>query len=207
MGRENERLTIAANISVEVPKDVILNVQADEPGSMVNLVPSTSNELWLIRLASIAGFETGSGGFLGTTPASSPVPFSFVGSDLEVSTYVRSGHAALGERISHTFDRRKSCNTGTAVSWRLKNGILFIDLVLAKRMTDEVTRGTHSKTGTKVFVAAGALRDEQQCLIFDLESVEDISMPSRPRTPYKPLDAYNNPCSVHSSVSLNTEQT
>lgn len=217
MGRNNERLIVAADIVVVAPKNVIPNVDADEPGSVVRIVPSTSSEMWLMRLASIAGFGPGSGGGPGTLPASPSVPFSIVGLDIEVSTHARRGgvplphddiisitisnggwhdesvedvcfciytfgfhrdikletgrrptfikagtsanavvkayevlnalspdfvnvhngfgfdmkhiasHCALTDGLCHTFERRRLGNTGTAIWWRLKNGISFVD--------------------------------------------------------------------------------
>lgn len=217
MGRTNERLIVIADISVTRPRDVIPNVDSDEPGSAAKIVPSTSNELLLMRMASIAGFGSGSGGKPGRVPAPTPVAFSVVGLDIEVSTHARKGgvplphddiisitisnggwhdnsvedvcfcvytfgfhrdieletgrkpvfvkagtsagavmktyeilnalspdfvnvhngfgfdlkhiatHSALSDELSHTFERRRLGNTATAVYWKLKNGISFVD--------------------------------------------------------------------------------
>lgn len=217
MGRANHRLIVTANVTVNAPENVVLNIDADEPGSVVKIVPSTSNEMWLTRLASIAGFGPGSGGSAGTTPAANPVSFSILGLDIEVSTHARQGgvplphddiisisisnggwhddlvddvcyciytfgfhrdveldygrkpvfikagtssnavkktyeilnmlnpdfvnihngfgfdlkhiacHAAFLDGISDTFEKRRLGNTGTAIYWKLENGISFVD--------------------------------------------------------------------------------
>lgn len=217
LGRNTERLIVVADISVTSPKSVIPNVDADEPGSIIKIVPSTSSEMWLMRLSSIAGFGPGSGGGPGPVAASPSVPFSIMGLDIEVSTHARQGgvplphddiisitisnggwhddlaedvcfciytfgfhrhveletgrtptfvkahtsagavlkayeilnalspdfvnvhngfgfdmkhiasHCALTDQLSHTFERRRLGNTGTAIWWRLKNGISFVD--------------------------------------------------------------------------------
>lgn len=217
MGRNDERLIVSANISVVAPENVIVNIDADEPGSTVKIVPSSSNEMWLLRLASIAGFGPGSGGQPGAVMASNPVPFSIMGLDIEVSTHARQGgvplphddiisisisnggwhedeiedicfciytfgfhrqveletgrrptfvkantsanairqayeilnslspdfvnihngfgfdlkhiasHSALTDGICNTFEKRRLGNTGSAIHWRLKNGISIVD--------------------------------------------------------------------------------
>ncbi|KAK1809217.1 hypothetical protein LTR12_016432 [Friedmanniomyces endolithicus] len=95
MGRGIERMIATADISVYVPSGVILNVDADAPGSKVALIPSSMNESWFLRLCSAAGFGPGSGGGMGTIPATTVPPFFIVGLDIEVSTFARKGNMPL----------------------------------------------------------------------------------------------------------------
>ena len=95
LARGKERMIATADIIVDMPGGVIPNIDADEPGSEVKLVPSVSNEAWLTRLVSIAGFGTASGGGPGAISAVDPVTFSIVGLDIEMSTFARGGNMPL----------------------------------------------------------------------------------------------------------------
>lgn len=95
MGRGNDRMIVVSDISVDVPSNVILNIDANEPGSKVGVMPSGSNESNLLRLCSAAGFGPGSGGGMGIIPAANLIPFFIVGLDIEVSTFARKGKMPL----------------------------------------------------------------------------------------------------------------
>lgn len=95
LARGSERMIVTADVSVDVPSIAILNIDADEPGSADNMIPSSSNESWLMRLTSIAGFGPGSGGGAGVIPAIDPIKFSIIGLDIEVSTFARKGYMPL----------------------------------------------------------------------------------------------------------------
>lgn len=95
IARGIERMIVEANIYVDVPSTVIENIDADEPGSVNKMLPSTANESWLMRLSSMAGFGPGSGGGAGVVAAINPPKFSIVGLDIEVSTFARNGKMPL----------------------------------------------------------------------------------------------------------------
>ncbi|KAL9631171.1 MAG: hypothetical protein Q9164_006032 [Protoblastenia rupestris] len=95
MVRGSERLMVVADINVIRPENVIPNVDMDEPGAGARIVPSTSNEILLTRMASIAGFGSSSSRGPGIIAASKPVDFSIVGLDIEGSTYVKRGGVPL----------------------------------------------------------------------------------------------------------------
>lgn len=45
MFKRNKWLIATANLSITVPDDVLLNVDADDPGSATGMVPTKRNEL------------------------------------------------------------------------------------------------------------------------------------------------------------------
>lgn len=95
MALGNKRLIVNANISVSVPTNVVVNIDTNKNNNEPMIVPSTTNEMWLLRMASIAGFGTGSGGGPGSVAAANPVKFSILGLDIEVSTFERKGAMPL----------------------------------------------------------------------------------------------------------------
>ena len=95
MALSSKRLIVRANIYVDVPLGIIVNADTDAENCKPMIVPSASNELRLVQLASIAGFGTGSGGGPGSVEAVVPPVFSIVGLDIEVSTHARKGAMPL----------------------------------------------------------------------------------------------------------------
>lgn len=95
MAKEGLRMIVTANLYIPLFPEVIENIDADVPGSVVAVVPSQSNELWKTRMASIAGY--GPCGALGPgikKPMDLP-KMVVVGLDVEVTTFTRKGMMPL----------------------------------------------------------------------------------------------------------------
>jgi DNA polymerase elongation subunit (family B) len=94
LARGSDRMIVNADIIVGMPDDTIVNIDADTPGERTGYVPAT-NEMWMLRLAAIAGFGPGSGGGPGLVPCAEAPKFWVVGLDIEQSTYERRGGVPL----------------------------------------------------------------------------------------------------------------
>jgi len=91
LAKEGLRMIVIADLIVPLFPSVIENIDADAPGSKVAVVPSQSNELWKLRMASMAGY--GPCGALGPgvkKPVNTPRLMT-VGLDIEVTTFARKG--------------------------------------------------------------------------------------------------------------------
>lgn len=53
--RGHNKMIITADLDVTMPEEYIANIDANEPGNKIVCVASTSNELCLTRLLSMAG--------------------------------------------------------------------------------------------------------------------------------------------------------
>ncbi|KAH7001770.1 hypothetical protein B0J12DRAFT_587644, partial [Macrophomina phaseolina] len=103
LGKEGVRLIVVADVKLPLPvkvdtsvyKNVIKNIDADEPGSVVGITPTSSNELWKLRLVSIAGYGTCSSGGPGVKKCAPLPKLSVVGLDIEVTTHMRKGGMPL----------------------------------------------------------------------------------------------------------------
>lgn len=89
------KLPMSARVDATMYKGVIRNIDADEPGTVVGITPTTSTELWKLRLVSIAGYGTCSSGGSGVRQCAKMPPLSVVGLDIEVTTYMRRGGMPL----------------------------------------------------------------------------------------------------------------
>lgn len=95
LAKEGLRMIVTADLYIPSFPEVIENIDADVPGSVVAVVPSQSNELWKTRMASIAGY--GPCGALGPgikKPMDLP-KMVVVGLDIEVTTFTRKGMMPL----------------------------------------------------------------------------------------------------------------
>jgi DNA polymerase elongation subunit (family B) len=72
-----------------------MNVDADNPGETLGYTPSTSNELWKLRMASMAGYGPCGNLGPGLKDPMKPPKLLIVGLDIEVSTYARNGEMTL----------------------------------------------------------------------------------------------------------------
>ncbi|KAH9827498.1 hypothetical protein Tdes44962_MAKER09692 [Teratosphaeria destructans] len=86
-------MIVTTDISLDMPTDVILDVDAHVPGSKDLLIPSGNNQPWIFRLCLCAGFRPGSGGGIGAVDA--PLPLSIVALDIDVSPFARNGNILL----------------------------------------------------------------------------------------------------------------
>lgn len=95
LAKENMRLIVTADLYIPLFPDSILNIDSDNPGSAVAVVPSQSNELWKLRMASIAGYgPCGAPGPGLKKPMNLP-DLMIVGLDIEVTTFTRKGKMPL----------------------------------------------------------------------------------------------------------------
>lgn len=91
LARNNSRMIVTACVTVPIPDEILLNIDADEPGSISGIMPSYKNELWLMRAAAVWGYGTGRSGSTGSWTRCESQDFSIVGLDIEVSCHARKG--------------------------------------------------------------------------------------------------------------------
>lgn len=94
-GKGKMRLIVVADVYLPEHESVLLNIDSDDPGSVVGLVPTTDNELWKLRAAAIIGYGPCSNGRPGMSPPVPLPPLTVAGLDIEVSTHARGGSMPL----------------------------------------------------------------------------------------------------------------
>lgn len=95
MGKENSRMIVTADLYIPVSSNPILNIDADNPGSAVAIVPSQFGESMKLRMASMAGYGPCGAQGPGSGKVMTPPKFMIVGLDIEVSTFARKGMMPL----------------------------------------------------------------------------------------------------------------
>lgn len=95
LAKEALRIIVKADLYIPLFPETITNIDADNPDSVVGIMPSQSGEMMKLRVASVAGYgPCGSQG----PGLSKPIPLPkmmIVGLDIEVSTFARKGMMPL----------------------------------------------------------------------------------------------------------------
>ncbi|KAI1291212.1 hypothetical protein F5Y03DRAFT_403558 [Xylaria venustula] len=88
-GKDNMRLLVTADIYLPKHETVLLNIDADAPGSVVGIVPTTTTEMWKLRAIAIIGYGPCSNGRPGLCKPTKLPKLMIAGMDIEVSTHAR----------------------------------------------------------------------------------------------------------------------
>ncbi|RYP66497.1 hypothetical protein DL771_007757 [Monosporascus sp. 5C6A] len=88
-------LIVTADVHLPELESVLLNFDLDEPGSVVGMMPSTTNELWKLRAIVMIGYGPFSDGRPGLCKPTKPPDTKIAGLDIDASTHARGGGMPL----------------------------------------------------------------------------------------------------------------
>ncbi|RYP54113.1 hypothetical protein DL768_001115 [Monosporascus sp. mg162] len=94
-GKGDIRLIVTVDVHLPDHESVLLNIDSDEPGSVVGFVPSMSNELWKLRAVAMIGYGRCSNGRPGLCKPMKLPDLKIAGLDIEVTTHTRNGAMPL----------------------------------------------------------------------------------------------------------------
>jgi DNA polymerase elongation subunit (family B) len=97
LGKGNERVVLKTDVPLPVPMETIPNIDADEPGSVPDIVNAMTTATSKLRAASISGYGPYASRGPGLKRPLKPPKLSIVGLDIEVSTAERSPGMPLPE--------------------------------------------------------------------------------------------------------------